>query len=281
MANFINEHTAWNLVRLISPGPVRPEAPLRVSAPTGADIWLEVDANGAWQTSTPPMDQAREVFELYLPLQVCDHLVIAQMGQSLDGRIATVAGHSQFMTGPADICRLHRLRALVDAVIVGAGTVASDDPQLTVREAEGENPVRVVLDPNDRLDPASRVFTDGAAPTIVLRQAINGHEPRSSLKDVVELPVIGPEGFDPRSVLSLLRERGLNRVLVEGGGITVSRFLQAGVLDRLHVTVAPVLLGSGCPGLKLDPIETLDQALRPPARRFNLGDDVVFDLELS
>ncbi len=281
MNSLIDERTAWDLVRAISPGPVHPETPLRVSPGTRADVWLQVDAAGAWQTSTTPVDEARDIFELYLPLQIRHRLVIAQMGQSLDGRIATVAGHSQFITGPADICRLHRLRALVDAVIVGASTVASDDPQLTVREAEGEDPVRVVLDPNDRLDPASRVFTDGAAPTIVLRQATNGREPRSSSSAVIKLPVVGPQGFDPRSVLSSLRERGLNRVLVEGGGITVSRFLQAGVLDRLHVTVAPVLLGSGCRGFMLDPIETLDQALRPQARRFGLGDDVVFDLDLS
>ncbi len=226
-------------------------------------------------------DEARDVFDLYLPLQVRDRFVIGQMGQSLDGRIATVAGNSQFLTGPADIRRLHRLRALVDAVVVGASTVAADDPRLTVREAEGDDPVRVVIDPNDRLDPAHTVFTDGAAPTIVLHRSANDHGPSAASGEVIELPADGPQGFDPPAVLSLLRDRGLQRVLVEGGGITVSRFLQAGALDRLHVTVAPVLLGSGCRGFTLDPIVALDEALRPPARRFNLGDDVVFDLDLS
>lgn len=277
----IDEPTAWRLVRAISPGSVRPETPLRVSADAADDVWLEVDTEGTWQASATPLEGARDIFELYLPLQVRDRLVIGQLGQSLDGRIATVAGHSQFITGLADICRLHRLRALVDAVIVGASTIAADDPQLTVRKTEGENPVRVVLDPNDRLDPNSKVFTDGAAPTIVLRQATNGREPRSPSSDVIELPVAGEQGFDPCAVLSSLRQRGLNRVLVEGGGITVSRFLQAGVLDRLHVAVAPLLLGSGCRGIVLEPIETLDQALRPRARHFSLGDDVVFDLDLS
>ena len=69
-------------------------------------------------------------------------------------------------------------------------------------------------------------------------------------------------------------------MLVEGGGITVSRFLRAGVVDRLHVTVAPLLIGSGRPALTLEPIETLDQALRPRCRHFHLGEDILFDLEL-
>lgn len=281
MNSLIDEQTAWNLVRAIPPGSVCQEAPLRVSAESTTDAWLEVEASGAWQTSTPPLDEARDVLDLYLPLQIPNRLVIGQIGQSLDGRIATGAGHSQFITGPADIRRLHRLRALVDAVIVGASTVSVDDPQLTVRETDGVDPVRVVLDPNGRLDAAHRIFTDGIARTIVLRQAANGAAPRWSASEVIELPVAGEQGFDPCSVLSSLRERGLDRVLVEGGGITVSRFLQAGALDRLHVTVAPVLLGSGCRGISLDPIETLDQALRPRARLFNLGNDVVFDLDLS
>jgi riboflavin biosynthesis pyrimidine reductase len=81
-------------------------------------------------------------------------------------------------------------------------------------------------------------------------------------------------------VIETLRARGLRRILVEGGGVTVSRFLQAGALTRLHVTVAPLLIGSGRHALSLPPIATLDQALRPPCRLFHLGNDVLFDLDL-
>ena len=80
--------------------------------------------------------------------------------------------------------------------------------------------------------------------------------------------------------MGALRAEGLGRILVEGGGLTVSRFLQAGALDRLHLTVAPLLIGSGRPSLTLDPIATLDQALRPPCRHFRLGADILFDLDL-
>jgi riboflavin-specific deaminase-like protein len=202
-------------------------------------------------------------------------LVIGQLGQSLDGRIATVSGKSHYITGPEDIRRLHRLRALVDAVIVGAVTVALDDPELTVREVEGENPVRVVLDPDGRLGQDRRAFSDGAAPTLVVRRA-----PGDGPPEVLTLPASGAEGFEPGAVLEALRARGLRRVLVEGGGVTVSRFLEAGVLDRLHLAVAPMLMGSGRPGITLPPIETLDQSLRAQCRHVPLGDDLLFDLDL-
>ena len=84
--------------------------------------------SGRWQASVAPTAAARLLLDLYLPLQLRADLVIAQAGQSLDGRIATPTGHSHYVTGPADIRRLHRLRALVDAVVVGAGTVAAAIP---------------------------------------------------------------------------------------------------------------------------------------------------------
>jgi riboflavin-specific deaminase-like protein len=186
----------------------------------------------------------------------------------------------------------------VDAVVVGAGTVALDDPRLTVREVEGANPVRVVHDPDDRLGRDRRVFSDGGAATIVVRRvgaapadlvseaphggsgaAAEGTAPRANL-EVIALASAESEGYDPAAVLGALRARGLRRVLVEGGGVTVSRFLQAGLLDRLHVTVAPLLIGSGRPALTLPPIESLAEALRPRCRHVHLGEDLLFDLDL-
>jgi riboflavin-specific deaminase-like protein len=225
-------------------------------------------------------DEARDVIELYLPLQLRANLVIAQLGQSLDGRIATESGHSHYVTGQADILRLHRLRALVDAVVVGAGTIATDNSRLTVRQVEGPNPVRVVLDPDARLDSHRNVFSDGAARTLVVRRGPKGDAPSSATSDVLTMPTNGSGEFEPGAILETLRHRGYRRVLVEGGGITVSRFLRAGVVDRLHITVAPLIIGSGRPALTLEPIQRLDQALRPRCRHFRLGEDILFDLEL-
>ncbi len=102
--------------------------------------------------------------ELFGPLRqgtVDDLVVVGQIGQSLDGRIATESGHSKYINGPAGLAHLHRLRALVDAVVVGVGTAIADDPQLTVRRVAGPQPARVVIDPEG---PACAP-TPGCSPT--------------------------------------------------------------------------------------------------------------------
>ena len=282
MSPLLTETAAWRLLRAVTRDMPATNRTVHHHNPSG-DVSLHVDPGGAWRTSAPASDAARDLLDLYLPLQLDPGLVIGQIGQSLDGRIATEDGHSHYITGPADIRRLHRLRALVDAVIVGAGTVAADDPRLTVRHVEGENPVRVVLDPNGRLDDDRAVFRDGAARTVVIRRAPAGRTRARSARDLLELPAgkASADGsLDPSAIVAALRAQGLSRILVEGGGVTVSRFLGAGVLTRLHVTVAPMVIGSGRHALDLPPIPSLDRALRPPCRRFRLGDDVLFDLDL-
>ena len=282
----LDEAAAWALVRAAVPRAVLEPGPRRVASPTRPELWLELSESGGWEASVPPTPAAKDLLDLYVPLIRGPDFVIGQLGQSLDGHIATVSGKSRYITGPEDICRLHRLRALVDAVVVGASAVALDDPGLTVREVEGENPVRVVLDPDGRLGRDRQVFSDPAARTLVVRRAstpttpswAQGDDPQAP--EVLNLPTSGPGGFEPGVVLEALRARGLRRVLVEGGGVTVSRFLEAGLLDRLHLTVAPILMGSGRPGITLPPIETPDQSLRARCRHVPLGDDLLFDLDL-
>lgn len=220
-----------------------------------------------------------QIDSIYGPLLAAKSLVIAQLGQTLDGRIATRNGDSHFVTGPDDIRHLHRLRALVDAVVVGAGTVVADDPRLTVRQVRGDHPVRVVLDPTGRVPGDRRLFRDGLAPTLWLRSRSADRMPdRPGVETVLLEADTEGTGFDPSEILAILAARGLRRVLVEGGGLTVSRFLAAGVLDRLHLTVAPMLLGSGRRSVTLEPVDSLHEALRPRCRHFVLGQDVLFDL---
>lgn len=277
----IDDVTAWDLVRAVPAGiPAQPGG-TRVHHNPRPDVWLQVLASGRWEASAPLTLAARDLFELYLPLQLRADLVIGQTGQSLDGRIATENGHSHYITGPSDIRRLHRVRALVDAVVVGAGTIAADNPRLTVRHVDGSNPARVVLDPGGRLDPARHVFSDGAAPTIVVRRASATRVPPIPGSRMLVLPSSEAGGFDPHHLVQALQGLGLRRLLIEGGATTVSRFLQAGALDRLHVTVAPLLIGSGRAAVELDRIDSLAQAIRPPCRVFHLDNDVLFDLELA
>ena len=209
-------------------------------------------------------------------------LAIAQLGQSLDGRIATESGDSWYINGPPARAHLHRLRALVDAVLIGAGTAAEDRPQLSVRHVSGSDPVPVILDPRGRVQPRGPLFERPAAalPVLHLVGADADPAPAPSGVDRVRIAV-GPDGACPHQVLDLLAERGLKRVLVEGGGVTVSRFLAADALDYLHLLIAPLIIGSGRPGIRLEPIERLAEARRPPMRSFPLGDELLVELALG
>lgn len=205
-------------------------------------------------------------------------IVIGRLAQTLDGRIACANGASQWIGGPGDILHTHRLRALCDVVLVGAGTVHHDEPRLTTREVPGPNPVRVVLDPARRLAATHRVFTDGAAPTL-LATATEGAATHGNA-EVLVLPANGAS-VDLPALLRALAARGLRRIFVEGGGRTVSAFLAAGCLDRLHLTVAPLILGSGIPAFTLPEALRIDQGLRFRWAVHSIGDDVLFDIPLN
>lgn len=207
--------------------------------------------------------------------------VIGHLAQSLDGRIATVSGVSQWLSGDADLLHTHRMRALADAVLVGAGTVLHDNPQLSVRHCDGPNPLRIVIDPERRLDGTQRVFQDNVSPTLLLvaEDRVTANETCGNA-EVVGVPR-GTHGLDPQAILLLLQERGLTWLFVEGGGVTVSRFLAAGALDRLQITVAPVILGSGRPSVSLPEITDLSDSLRPRTRRFDLDGDIMIECDFS
>lgn len=204
--------------------------------------------------------------------------VLAQLGQSLDGRIATALGDSKYINGPHALDHLHALRAAVDAVMVGVGTVCADDPLLTVRRIAGISPARVVIDPSGRVDPNARCFAaDGARRLVLRRRGVGAPLPEG----VEVVPMEEGPSFEPSAVLDAMAQRGFRRILVEGGPTTLSAFLEAGLVDQLHVFVSPVILGAGRIGLSRKACDTLAQALRPKAQVHVFADgDVLFRCDL-
>ena len=262
----------------IKPTPVPLKGFDRPASQTTQDSWVEFTELFRRPSGLLPQPWR----DLFGPLRVgtTDNLVVVgQLGQSLDGRIATESGHSKYINGPAGLDHLHRLRALVDAVVIGVGTALADDPQLTVRRVAGPQPARVVIDPNGRLLASARVFANDGVHRLVLTT----ESARCALPsgvDILRLPIVDGR-IAPATILAALAERGFRRLLIEGGADTVSRFLASGCLDRLHVMVAPIILGSGRGGFVLPPIERADQAMRVLVHAHQLDDEVLFDLDLS
>jgi riboflavin-specific deaminase-like protein len=158
-------------------------------------------------------------------------IVVGQIGQSLDGRVATTSGHSRYINGPAGLAHLNRLRAIVDAVVVGVGTALADDPQLTVRRVVGPNPARVVIDPSARLPAGAKMFArDGLRRLVMTARDAKPHLP-------ADIEIVRLQSFQrriaPEAILSALHERGLRRILIEGG------------LKRFHVSSSPTV-STGC-----------------------------------
>lgn len=205
-------------------------------------------------------------------------LVVGQVGQSLDGRIATPSGDARDVSGNDGLAHLHRLRALVDAVVVGVGTILSDDPRLTVRLAEGPDPVRVVIDPAGRMPPDARALADDGVRRIVVQCE---DVPRPAGVEVIRLPRSADGCLDCAILVDRLADLGLTRILVEGGALTLRRFIEADRMDRLHVAVAPLIIGAGPTGLALSPVDRLAEARRPEVTAYDLGTDILFDCRMK
>ena len=136
----------------------------------------------------------------------------------------------------------------------------------------------MIIDPNGRANPDLQALDDGDAPTLIV--TVPGA--RILGNDACDTIQLEPEDgvIPPAAILSSLRARGLRTVLVEGGAVTLSRFLEAGLIDRFHIMVAPLILGSGYSGVRLPPISRVSDGVRPAVRTYQLGADMLFDCDL-
>jgi riboflavin-specific deaminase-like protein len=212
--------------------------------------------------------------------------VTVKLAQTLDGRIATRTGQSQWISGPGSLRLAHELRAEHDAVLVGLGTVLQDNPRLTVRLASGRNPLRVVADSCARTPLDSHLLADEPERTLV---AVGGQAPPERVEAIrrrgarVLVARTGPDRrIDLADLLARLRGEGVRTLLAEGGAAIATTLLRAGLVDRLVVCIAPKLMGAGIDAVGDLGIRELADALtfdRTEVRR--LGDDIIFDGRLA
>jgi len=173
--------------------------------------------------------------------------VVLKYAQSLDGRIATSTGDSKWISGEDERRVSHALRAACDAVAVGVGTVLADDAQLTVRMVAGTSPMRVVLDASLRVPDTAQILGSEAATTIITTERSTPKRRAELRQRGVRVEVVpeSADGVDVSAALAVLRESGTTSLLVEGGSRVITSMLAAGVVDRLVVGIAPVVIGDG------------------------------------
>ncbi len=211
--------------------------------------------------------------------------VTLKFAQSLDGRIATSAGDSRWISSPKSLRFAHQLRAVHDAVLVGAGTIINDNPKLTCRLVRGRDPIRIVLDSHLRLSLDAQIFTDAKKTIVACTGRAPNEKKRALEKQGVEILSVRQDPQGRVSLPALLRklgEREISSILVEGGAGVATAFLRENLADRLVVIVAPKIIGQG-----INAIENLGIEKIEDVRRFSFGkitrsgDDLIFDIRFS
>lgn len=189
-----------------------------------------------------------------------------KVAQTLDGKVADADGNSKWITSPQSRKEGHRIRSFYDAVLVGAGTVRKDNPELTVRAVRGRNPIRVVLDPRMSLPLTSKIFRTHNAETLLLSSANAMTAKKAkvralSARGVKILGLVKGRRFEPAHILRILGALGISSVLVEGGPSTGSEFISAGLVNRVHWFVASTLFGGGVASFVAEPSFRLSRAI--------------------
>ncbi len=217
----------------------------------------------------------QSILNILLPiLRKNKKLVIAQIGQSIDGRIALNNGNSHYINNPKSIIYLHCLRSISDAIIVGSNTIKKDNPLLTTRKIKGTNPKRIIIDGSLSLNNKYRIFNDGNENIIFTKSNKNIKLNNSTIIRLKE------KNFT-KNLITQIKKLKYKNILVEGGSKTISELINNKYIDILQFMIAPILIGSGINSLNLKEISNLNKAIRPKYNFNELDNEIIVNLFLK
>ena len=217
----------------------------------------------------------QSILNILLPiLRKNKKLVIAQIGQSIDGRIALNNGNSHYINNPKSIIYLHCLRSISDAIIVGSNTIKKDDPLLTTRKIKGTNPKRIIIDGSLSLNNKYKIFNDGNENIIFTKSNKNIRLNNSTIIRLKE------KNFT-KNLITQIKKLKYKNILVEGGSKTISELINNKYIDILQFMIAPILIGSGINSLNLKEISNLNKAIRPKNNFNELENEIIVNLFLN
>ncbi len=217
----------------------------------------------------------QSILNILLPiLRKNKKLVIAQIGQSIDGRIALNNGNSHYINNPKSIIYLHCLRSISDAIIVGSNTIKKDDPLLTTRKIKGTNPKRIIIDGSLSLNNKYKIFNDGNENIIFTKSNKNIRLNNSIIIRLKE------KNFT-KNLITQIKKLKYKNMCVEGGSKTISELINNKYIDILQFMIAPILIGSGINSLNLKEISNLNKAIRPKHNFNELENEIIVNLFLN
>ena len=217
----------------------------------------------------------QSIINILLPiLRKNKKLVIAQIGQSIDGRIALNNGNSHYINNPKSIIYLHCLRSISDAIIVGSNTIKKDDPLLTTRKIKGTNPKRIIIDGSLSLNNKYKIFNDGNENIIFTKSNKNIRLNNTTIIRLKE------KNFS-KNFITQIKKLKYKNILVEGGSKTISELINNKYIDILQFMIAPILIGSGINSLNLKEISNLNKAIRPKHNFNELENEIIINLFLN
>jgi diaminohydroxyphosphoribosylaminopyrimidine deaminase/5-amino-6-(5-phosphoribosylamino)uracil reductase len=229
-------------------------------------------------------DEAKALNEKYIKHRSTGlPYVTLKWAQTLDGRIATAAGSSRWISSPPSLKLAHKLRAEHDAIMAGINNVLKDDPELTLRLVKGRSPVRIILDSKLRIPQEAKVLQNqDTVKTVIACTPAAPEERRKALvgKGIEVLTIAADaDGYvDLKKILKTLGERNISSLLVEGGGEVHTSFLRLGLADKLVVIIAPRILGKGTDAVRDLNITDLSKAYKLTFDRvYRSGDDIVVE----